>query len=287
MIASTKPSLDRSRLIDWYRRNRERSAQLFALIDDSAYESRPIPLRHPFVFYEGHLPAFSFLTLNERALGETPVDPQLEKLFERGIDPASLEAAQRLTRESWPAREAVERFGRDCDERVEAALANAKLIDPSNPRLVRGQSVYTILEHEQMHHETLMYIVHQLDDSLKGRIAQAHHDHAIERNPMRSVNDGIATLGADRDEIPFGWDNEFGRSEIPVRALHMQQFPVTNGEWLAFVADGGPVPEFWSKRDGEYFLRGVFEELPFPVDASALGFLGTVSSYLSSSSHNL
>ncbi len=265
MIASTKPSLDRSRLIDWYQRNRERSAQLFALIDDSAHESRPIPLRHPFVFYEGHLPAFSFLTLNERALGETPIDPELEKLFERGIDPASLDAAQRLTRESWPSREEIERFGRACDERVEAALANAKIVDASNPRLVRGESAWTILEHEQMHHETLIYIVHQLDPALKGRIAQAHHDHAIERNPMRTVFAGTATLGVDPDEIAFAWDNEFGRTEVQVPSFHMQQFPITNGEWLAFVKDGGPVPEFWTKRDGEYFLRGVFEELPLPL----------------------
>ena len=69
-MISTTPGLDRSALIDWYRRNRERSAQLFALIDDDAFRARPIPLRHPFIFYEGHLPAFSFLTLNERALGQ-------------------------------------------------------------------------------------------------------------------------------------------------------------------------------------------------------------------------
>ena len=264
MIASRKPSLDRSRLIDWYHRNRERSAQLFALIDDSAYEARPIPLRHPFVFYEGHLPAFSFLTLNERALHETPLDPELEKLFERGIDPASLDAAKRLTRETWPTRDAVERFGRACDERVEAALANATLVDPSEPRLVRGQSVYTILEHEPMHHETLMYIVHQLDESLKGRIAQDHHDHTVGENVMRAVPGGIATLGADPDEIPFGWDNEFNRHEVDVPAFGIQQFPITNGEWLRFVEDGGPIPQFWTRVNGEFLLRGVFEELPLP-----------------------
>jgi gamma-glutamyl hercynylcysteine S-oxide synthase len=66
-------ALDRAYLLDWYRRNRERSAQLFALVDDSTYAQRPIALRHPFVFYQGHLPAFSFLTLNERSLDEAPV----------------------------------------------------------------------------------------------------------------------------------------------------------------------------------------------------------------------
>lgn len=264
MIAATDAALDRSRLLDWYRRNRERSANLFALIDDDAYESRPIALRHPFVFYEGHLPAFSFLTLNERSLGEEPVDPFLEKLFERGIDPGSLDAAQRATRDSWPNRSAIERFGRTCDARVEAALQNATLVDPSVPRLVRGEAAFTILEHEQMHHETLIYIIHQLDYALKGRIAQTHHDRAVGENVVRNVPAGIATLGARRDDIAFGWDNEFGRVEVPVASFGIAQFPVTNGDWLAFVAEGGPVPHFWIERDGDFFLRGVFEELPLP-----------------------
>lgn len=264
MIAATDAALDRSRLLNWYRRNRERSANLFALIDDDAYESRPIALRHPFVFYEGHLPAFSFLTLNERSLGEEPIDPFLEKLFERGIDPGSLDAAQRAARESWPDRAAVERFGRVCDERVEAALRGATLADPHVPRLVRGEAVFTVLEHEQMHHETLLYIIHQLDYARKGRIAQTHHDRTLGENVVRTVPAGIATLGAQRDEIPFGWDNEFGRVEVAVASFGISQFPVTNGDWLAFIADGGPIPHFWIERDGDFVLRGVFEELPLP-----------------------
>ncbi len=264
MIATTKSPLGRHRLLDWYRRNRERSARLFNLVDDAAFTARPIALRHPFAFYEGHLPAFSFLTLNERALGETPVDPDLERLFERGIDPGSLDAARAHARPQWPARDAVERFARACDERVEAALAGAKLHDEAVPRLQRGQAAYTILEHEQMHHETLLYIIHQLDYSQKGRIAQTHHDRAIDRNSMCDVGAGIATLGADRDEIPFGWDNEFERTQVLVPAFSIQRFPITNGDWLAFVADGGPVPHFWVELDGDFVLRGVFEELPLP-----------------------
>jgi len=263
-MISTTPRLDRTALIDWYRRNRERSAALFALVDETAFFERPIPLRHPFVFYEGHLPAFSFLTLNERALGETPIDPELEKLFERGIDPGSLSDAQRHDRGDWPSREEVERFALACDERVENALAHATLVDPSVPRLARGQSAYTVLEHEPMHHETLCYIIHQLSYGQKGRIAQQHHDDATPRQRMCAVREGRAVLGVDPDAIAFGWDNEFGPYEEHVPAFSMQRYPVTNGDWLAFVNDGGPVPQFWSERDGEFFLRGMFEELPLP-----------------------
>ncbi len=265
MIASTTAPLERGGLLDRYRRNRERSARLFGLISDEAYAARPIALRHPFVFYQGHIPAFSFITLNERALGEAPLDSEMERLFERGIDPGSLDDARRHSRESWPRREVVERFGEACDERVIAALRTAKLVDPDVPRLVRGESVFNILEHEAMHHETLLYIVHELSYAQKVRVDQEHHDHPIVPNVMRAIDAGIATLGAGRDEIPFGWDNEFERSELHVPSFSIQQFPVTNADWLAFVSDGGPVPHFWIERDGAFLLRGLFEELPLPM----------------------
>jgi formylglycine-generating enzyme required for sulfatase activity len=39
---------------------------------------------------------------------------------------------------------------------------------------------------------------------------------------------------------------------------------VTNGEWLAFLAQGGPKPQFWIERDGRWYLKTVFEEIPLP-----------------------
>ena len=263
--APAKVALDRDALTAWYRRNRERSAHLFGLIDPAAYYSRPIPLRHPFAFYEGHLPAFSFLVLNERALGEPPVDAPLEKLFERGIDPGSLDSARAHERMDWPSRDEIEAFGRRCDERVYDAIANAKLVDERVPRLVRGQAVFTALEHEQMHHETLVYIIHRLDPDLKGRFGQTHHDTAPPRSELVDIPAGTARLGAAPGEIAFGWDNEFCAHDVAVDRFAVQQYPVTNGEYLAFVRSGGPMPPFWVERDGELQLRGVFEELPLPL----------------------
>ncbi|HEY1655711.1 MAG TPA: SUMF1/EgtB/PvdO family nonheme iron enzyme [Candidatus Tumulicola sp.] len=263
MHASSR-SLDRAALNDWYARNRRRSARLFATVAEGAFRLRPIPLRHPFAFYEGHIPAFSFLTLNERALGEAPVDADLEKLFERGIDPASSQDAARHERSDWPTRDAVRGFARECDRRVERAIAVARIEDSDVPRLIRGQAVYTVLEHEQMHHETLVYILHQLDDAQKSGGGGEHRDSTPVSNSMRAVAAGAATLGARRDEIAFGWDNEFERQTVDVPAFEIAAYPVTNGDWLRFVADGGPVPVFWIERSGVWHLRAVFEELPLP-----------------------
>ncbi len=47
---------------------------------------KPIPLRHPYIFYIGHIPAFLDLHL-QKSLGIPLSHPTFPKLFERGIDP--------------------------------------------------------------------------------------------------------------------------------------------------------------------------------------------------------
>src|SRR3954468_10248126 len=86
-------AFDRGSAAAWYRKNRARSRALFDLIAPEAYYEQPIALRHPIVFYEGHLPAFSFNTLVKRALGRRSIDARLETLFARGIDPHESTAA--------------------------------------------------------------------------------------------------------------------------------------------------------------------------------------------------
>src|SRR5580765_1047419 len=78
---------DRTAAVEQYRRNRERSRTLFDMLPEDVYYSRPIDLRHPVVFYDGHLPGFSFNTLVKKALGKPGIDARLETLFARGIDP--------------------------------------------------------------------------------------------------------------------------------------------------------------------------------------------------------
>ena len=86
-------TLDRTTLVAWYRKNRARSRALFDLLAEEAYYSQPIALRHPIVFYEGHLPGFSFNTLVKKGLGRPSIDAKLEALFARGIDPHEATAA--------------------------------------------------------------------------------------------------------------------------------------------------------------------------------------------------
>src|SRR5690242_13200397 len=168
--------LDREAAIAWYRRNRVRTRELFDLLarngsgEDDVYYRRPIALRHPIVFYEGHLPAFSFNTLVKKGLGGPSIDPRLEAIFARGIDPhegqnpagAANSAGSAVNHDGWPSREEVHAFAAEADRRVLDALCRADLDRPGDPLLDRAEAVFTILEHEAMHHETLLYMWHRL-----------------------------------------------------------------------------------------------------------------------------
>src|SRR5881396_349902 len=101
-VATTESLLNRQALVGCYLEHRDRSRALFDLVADEAYYSRPIALRHPIVFYEGHLPAFSFNTLVKKGLGGPSIDARLESLFARGIDPDEQGTGGGLT--DWPSR---------------------------------------------------------------------------------------------------------------------------------------------------------------------------------------
>jgi gamma-glutamyl hercynylcysteine S-oxide synthase len=257
--------IDREALASRYRANRRRTAGLYALIAPEAYEDAPLPLRHPFVFYDGHIPGFAFITLVRDALKRPSVDPDLERLFNRGIDPRDASAAAAHKRSAWPDRATVRAFGDACDAAIFDAYATAQLDDPSNPNLVHAEAAYNILEHEEMHHETLTYIIHRLARDKQRGLRFEHRDEAPARRDPVAIPAGRATLGARRDAIPFGWDNEFDEHVVDVGAFGVDAHDVTNGEYLGFVRDGGPVPPNWFERDGAWVLRAMFEDIPLPL----------------------
>jgi ergothioneine biosynthesis protein EgtB len=288
--------LDRDAVISWYRRNRARSQALFDLLTDDAYYSQPIALRHPIVFYAGHLPAFSFNTVVKRALGCAGIDERLETLFARGIDPdtdtgqgaaVAQEAHATRVQDLWPSREEVASFTDEADRRVLDALANADLDVPGHPLLDRAEAVFTILEHEAMHQETLLYMWHRLPYVQKRRPA-GYMPMASGRPPSTewvTVPAGRATLGVDRSVVPFGWDNEFPSCTAEVPAFSIERHNVTNARFLEFLESGAYATEAWWtpedwqwvrdqhvhhplfwERDGDrWYWRTMFERLPLPL----------------------
>jgi len=261
--------LTRDTLIDWYRRNRARTKALFGMVAPEAYYDRPIALRNPIVFYEGHLPGFSVNTLVKLALNRPGIDERLETLFARGIDPED-ETAVRNPTDLWPAPEEVQSFADACDALVEETLRSAELENDAVPALRNGEAALGILEHEQMHQETLLYMLHQLPFEKKVKPADAP---AATPVPSRSapgrvvIPAGRATIGAPRDGA-FGWDNEFPEHAVDVPQFTIDAYNVTNGDYLEYIqATGAPAPQFWH-RDGDGWLWcGMFARSPLPLDA--------------------
>jgi len=285
---------NRSAAVEQYRRNRDRSRALFDMLPEDVYYSRPIDLRHPIVFYDGHLPGFSFNTLVKKALGRPGIDSRLETLFARGIDPhestsgAAGQSQQRQSeRERWPARETVRAFVEEADARVIDALEHEDLERPGDPLLDRADAVFTILEHEAMHQETLLYMWHRLPFEQKRRPI----GYAPVVNGRAPAEDWIdipsasVTLGVERESVPFAWDNECPTFGVDVPAFAIERQNVTNARFMEFVDAGGyqhprwwsaddwgwvqserlSHPLFWEPLDGRWYWRGMFERIPLPA----------------------
>jgi len=262
-------TIDRTAAAAWYARNRSRSRALFDLIDPSAYYARPIALRNPIVFYEGHLPAFSLISFINRGLGEQGVDAGLERLFARGIDPDSVDAAvpRSGADTQWPRRDEVLAFGAAADALITRAMSEARF-DESRPAMRRGEALYTALEHEAMHQETLLYMWHRLPHEQKQRPVYLPYEVKGEPPAAGTVTipAGTATLGADREDIVFGWDNEFDAHTVSVDEFEIDRHSVTNADYLPFVEAGHvDPPAFWVRHDGQWFWRGMFETIPLPA----------------------
>ncbi len=260
-----RPSVG-TKLSDWYRRNRGISAGLFEIPVPDAYLARPIPLRHPIEFYEGHIPAFSYITLNRFALGQPALDDTLEKLFQRGIDPDDVAAANTSAPPEWPSRDVVQAMGARWDAAVIAALEDIERQGADASALSR-QAAHTILEHEPMHHETFLYMLHRLPLTDKRRPAGAKppRDGAVPEKKRAKIAAGQATLGARSQDVEFGWDNEFEETRVDVPAFEIDAHSVTNADWLKFVESGGEAAPFWVRRDGAWYQIAAFDEIPLPL----------------------
>ena len=287
-LATAAPVVDRQEAIAAYRDNRARTRGIFDLLTPDAYYARPIPLRHPVVFYDGHIPAFAVNALLKKGLGHPGIDGELETLFARGIDPADGSAAARSARDAWPTRETVRRYVEQADQAILDALAVAPIEAEANGVVRRGQGVFTILEHEAMHQETLLYMWHWFDLSQK-RCPADYEPTGIDApapppGDMVIVPGGRAMLGAHIEAVPFGWDNEFPEHRVSVPAFAIDVHDVTNARFLEFVeargyekrslwSDGAWArlqqagrkhPRFWERENGEWYWRGMFHRVPLP-----------------------
>jgi gamma-glutamyl hercynylcysteine S-oxide synthase len=264
--AAFPDGVTREDLVRWYRRGRALSEKVFSIPVAEAYYDRPIPLRNPIVFYEGHIPAFAVNTIIKLGLKCRGINEQYETLFARGIDPESVDAMKPAP-DVWPSREEVRAYAASADAMIEEALLKAPIDDGREPQRVNAEAAFAVLEHEEMHQETLLYMFHEMDVARK-RLWSAAPRRRFQGGgsaaALQGVPAGLVTLGS---EGWFGWDNEFPAHRVEVNDFTIDRNNVTNGEYLEYMnATGAPAPHFWTGRDGAWHWRGLFETIPLPLD---------------------
>ena len=280
------PSSRISHLFQRLREARRNSQELFQIVRPGALYDRPIPERHRIVFYLGHLEAFDW-NLLRGPLELAAFEPELDKLFAFGIDPVEkgLPADQP---KDWPAIQQIRTYNGRIRERLDDSIQAIRTSDGGLARLENGRLLEVAIEHRLMHAETLCYMLHQLPLDRKCRRPMPPPPAALTRTAQRAeIPAGGATLGSRRNEDGlFGWDNEFEAYRVEVPAFAIDVRNVTNGDFLQFVRDGGyedrslwsdsgwewisssghKHPGFWVSNGGSWTYRGMFREIPLPLD---------------------
>jgi formylglycine-generating enzyme required for sulfatase activity len=257
MSRALQEQLDSARLL---------TDSIFKLLKPEALYSRPIPERHRLVFYLGHLEAFDWNLIARKTMGVVSLSPQFDTLFEFGIDPPVGQAATDEPAD-WPSIEEIQSY----NKRVRARIDDLRDQTPE-------QILHVALEHRLMHAETLAYLLHNLPyDQKTSPVAPLIHSTMRIANPMIGIAPGLATLGQKRGE--FGWDNEFAEHQVNVPGFKVSKFKITNGQYLDFVRDGASVPHFWKQQAGQWFYRGMFSEVPLPLNAPVYVTYNEASAY--------
>lgn len=256
-----------------------RSDALFAAIRCDAMALRPITLRHPLLFYLGHLPAFAYNQVVRGVLGGAHLDPTLDVLFERGIDPKDEATAAACVLSSWPAVDEVLAY-RDAARQAVLASIPAVLGRKHDVLGANGRILHLVAEHEIMHHETLMYLLQECPDGvfeLPASEPNGSDGEGRAAEPVR-VEAGPVDLGARFDELEFGWDNEFEQETHEVPAFEIDSLPVRNRDWIDFLAATGQAidaigpghdlwPQTFVRGDGGLAIKTVFGPLPLELAA--------------------
>ncbi|KAF9956983.1 hypothetical protein BGZ72_002306 [Mortierella alpina] len=245
---------------------------------------KPIALRHPFLFYLGHIPVFLDTQLS-RCLKEPFSEPAyFNDIFERGIDPDVDDPTKchshSAVPETWPAIESIIDFRDRVRERLFRVL-NDSVTYPMSRRLARV--LFMAFEHEAMHLETLIYMLVQspntlappsvpapwdlnkTKDSAQTSLSMSTPASWISLDPSK-LDTSLLSLGHNDSEArdftedkrhdlkaAFGWDNEHPLvtpKQVP-SAFKIQSRQVTNSEFLAFMQsaakwdDASMIPASW------------------------------------------
>jgi ergothioneine biosynthesis protein EgtB len=173
-----------------------------------------------------------------------PFDPLFGYLFNsyyEAMGPRRARPARGLV--TRPSLSEVRAYRRHVDEAMETLLAGPAADDPAV-----GALVELGLAHEEQHQELILMDALHLFAQMPGQPAyrQLPSEPCADPGPMGFVSfaGGLVEIGHAGDG--FSFDNERPRHRVWLEPYRLADRLVTNGEWRAFIDDGGYLkPELW------------------------------------------
>ncbi len=220
-------------LADRLEGTRRRTLGIFGPLPHEHLTRQASPLLSPPVWDLGHIAAYEELWLVRRIGGRAALHPELDQLY----DAAETPRRDRGTAPLLTPREA-HAFLRDVRERSLDVLAAADLGDDADPLTRDGFAFEMVVEHEAQHTETVLQALQMLP---AGAYVPDERRALPRPRPAAGgwveVRPTVFCMGADGPG--FAYDCERPCHVRAVQGFLMARDPVTNGEHLAFVEDGG------------------------------------------------
>ena len=282
-----------------------------ALATEEAFYRPPTHrLRHPLVFYYGHPATLYVNKLRVAGVLTGPVNAEFERLFETGVDEMSWDDMSKND-EPWPSIDEVLAYRQAVYGLVTDVITRQPGLSPgasfgarheANDAAGGGGLLWALamaFEHERIHLETSSVLIRELPLELVQEPAAWPAAHAAggpaappeaAAPTLVAIAGGPLELGKPADFPTFGWDNEYGADRRDVAPFEAAETLVSNGEFHAFVAEGGyRDPRWWSEAgwgwrafrnvkwptfwvptgpagSHEFALRLPFAEVPMPWD---------------------
>jgi len=224
-----------ARVADELERARRASLDLLAPVPDADQRRQVSALMSPLCWDLAHIAHYEELWLLRALDDVAPTDARFDDLYDAFLHP-------RRERVDLPILDpaGARTFAADVRARVLDHLARVDL-GSDDPLLHDGFVYGMVVQHEHQHDETMLATIQLMGDDF------AHPDAvlvdtgatepSIDPAATRAVPGGTVTLGTDTE--PWAYDNERPAHAVTLGPFVIDRYPVTNGRYAEFVADGG------------------------------------------------
>jgi gamma-glutamyl hercynylcysteine S-oxide synthase len=238
----------RQRIADDLARARRRSESLTTgVLDEAELTAQHSPIMSPLVWDLAHIGNQEELWLVRDAGGREAVRSDIDDLYDAFKHP-------RKDRPALPLLDPAQSLAYTREVRAKA-LDVLDRVAMEGRRLTGDGFVFgMVVQHEQQHVETML-ATHQLrtgpavldaPPAPRARVTGLPRDVLIPGGPF--------TMGTSVE--PWALDNERPAHQVDVPAFRLDTFPVSNGEFAAFVADGGyRDPRWWTEAGWDHVQR--------------------------------